>query len=484
MKSTSNNDNSDSTYPNPAIARAMSRVQTAISKVQADPTRPVYHFLAPARRMNDVNGFIFYKGYYHLFYQLNPHTHWHWGHARSRDLVHWEHLPIVLCPAEEQGEENCASGCTVINDLGQPLTFYTSMKIREDARYFAEQWAAIGDDDLITWKRHPANPILTEDMHGDLKIYDWRDPFIFREGPHFYLVLGGNLNDRKGGEAIVALYRGENSELTRWKFLGILFKNHDENIVNHECPNFFPLGNKWLLVVSPHGRMRYYIGNFNKQTFTFESESQGYLNWGPYRRSGFSYYGTNCLLDNKGRWIMSGCVHGFESNRGWEGCMNLPQILTLNADGYLEQEPIPELQALRAKHYTRANIKLTDSSYLVKEIRGDTLEILVKFEPSDANSFGLKVRCSDDGKKAVRIAYDGERIDVADTTGPFRLLSGEKLKLHIFLDKSLMEVYVNSRIYFTKVIYPEKEDLGLELFAMGGSITISSLDVWKMKSIW
>ncbi len=476
MKSTSNN---DSAYPNLALARATSRVQAVISKVQADPTRPVYHFLAPARRMNDVNGFIFYKGYYHLFYQLNPQTHWHWGHARSRDLVHWEHLPIALCPAEEQGEEHCASGCTVINDLGQPLTFYTSMKTREDARYFAEQWVAIGDSELITWKRHPANPILTEDLHGGLKIYDWRDPFIFREGHHFYLVLGGNLNDRKGGEAVTPLYRAENAELSQWKFLGILFKNPDKNIPNHECPNFFSLGDKWILVVSPHDvQVKHYIGTFDKQTFTFEPESQGYLNWG-------SYYGTNCMLDNKGRRIIWGCVHGFKEKRAWASCLTLPRVLTMRPDGHLGQEPVPELQTLRDEHHAVSDITVSDSSYVVKDVRGDTLELLVKFKLNDAKIFGLRVRRSDAGRDGVTISYDGKQIDVAGVTAPFRLTDSEKLlELHIFLDKSLIEVYANGRVCLTKVVYPGEEDLGLELFAMGGSMTISSLDVWKMKSIW
>ena len=137
MKSTSNSDKCNSVYSNPTIARATSRVQAAISKAQADPTRPVYHFLAPAQWMNDVNGPIFHKGYYHVFYQLNPDNEgydhqeadMHWGHTRSCDLVHWEYLPIALWPSQEQGEKHCASGCTVINDLGQPMAFYTSMKV-------------------------------------------------------------------------------------------------------------------------------------------------------------------------------------------------------------------------------------------------------------------------------------------------------------------------------------------------------------------
>src|SRR5580765_20545 len=114
-----------------AIARAMASVAEAAPRAEADPTRPVYHFRPPANWMNDPNGPIYHKGYYHMFYQHNPYgDKWgnmHWGHARSRDLVRWEHLPIALWPSKEAGEEHVFSGCALINDQGQPMIFYTSI---------------------------------------------------------------------------------------------------------------------------------------------------------------------------------------------------------------------------------------------------------------------------------------------------------------------------------------------------------------------
>ena len=131
--------------------------------VAADPLRPAVHFLPPSQWMNDPNGPIFHNGWYHLFYQYNPYGDvWgncHWGHARSRDLVHWEHLPIALAPLHEAGEEHCYSGCAAIDDQGRPLLIYTSVPFGNrgpECRY--AQWAAVGDDELLTWQRHPANP--------------------------------------------------------------------------------------------------------------------------------------------------------------------------------------------------------------------------------------------------------------------------------------------------------------------------------------
>ena len=164
------------------LARAEASVREAARRVEDDPTRPVFHVLPPAQWINDPNGPLFYNGEYHLFYQHNPYGdrwgHMHWGHVRSKDLVHWEHLPIALWPSKAKGEEHVFSGSAVIDRDGKPMLFYTSIGGR-----LPEQWAAVPEDDgLIKWKKHPANPILTEALHGDVKVHEWRDPFLFREG--------------------------------------------------------------------------------------------------------------------------------------------------------------------------------------------------------------------------------------------------------------------------------------------------------------
>ena len=175
---------------NPVIADGTAAIETAVAKARADPTRPVYHFRPPAQWMNDVNGPLFHKGNYHIFYQLNPYKPHvgdgiHWGHARSRDLVYWEHLPLAIWPSTEKGETGCWSGTTCFNGTGQPMMFYTKASRlgsqREAAEPF-EQWAAIGDDDLINWTKHPDNPILECERPDQPSFHwRWRDPFVFSE---------------------------------------------------------------------------------------------------------------------------------------------------------------------------------------------------------------------------------------------------------------------------------------------------------------
>ncbi len=212
------------TYANPAIAKAMDSVAAAIDKAAADPTRPVYHFRPPALWMNDPNGTIYHNGYYHLFYQFNPYGddwgHIHWGHARSRDLVDWEQLPIALAPSLELGEEHCFSGCAWINGRGERLLIYTKVGPGQaHERPDNEQWAALGDADWITWQKHPANPILSLKTHGGPPFEgEWRDPFIFSEAGRIFLVLGGTYANTAG----VALYEAEDADLLHWRYCSLL----------------------------------------------------------------------------------------------------------------------------------------------------------------------------------------------------------------------------------------------------------------------
>src|SRR5438445_420401 len=187
-----------------ALTRAETAVRDAAPRCQADPGRPIFHVTSPAQWINDLNGPIYYRGFYHLFYQLHPFSDRsgpkYWGHVRSRDLAKWEHLPIALGPSLDAGEAEIWSGCCTINGLGQPMIFYTSIAPGKSAQTYAEQWAALGDDHLIQWRKSPANPVLSESLHGGKKVYDWRDPFIFHHKHRTFMVVGGNLNQAKGGQ--------------------------------------------------------------------------------------------------------------------------------------------------------------------------------------------------------------------------------------------------------------------------------------------
>ncbi|RYG46982.1 glycoside hydrolase family 32 protein, partial [bacterium] len=315
------------------LAKAMKSVREAIPAAEKDPNRPAFHFRPPALWMNDPNGTIYHDGWYHVFYQHNPYGdgwgHMHWGHARSRDLVNWEHLPIALWPSEAKGEEYVFSGSTFVDKAGQAKIFYTSIS----GRRAPEQWIATPmDKEWIEWTKPEASAVLTTKTHLPTNIQEWRDPFLFNEGGKTLMVVGGRLN----GKGIVALYSAKNAELTDWAYKGILFTHPDADLI--ECPNLAKIGGKWVLLTSSHGKVESFVGTLDPEKPAFVAQKRGVLGEGS--------YASQLLTDKEGRTIHTAWVR-FEGNKGWNGCLSLPNVLSLSPDGTLLARPVETLESLR-----------------------------------------------------------------------------------------------------------------------------------------
>jgi len=467
----------DSTV-NPAFSRAMFHMKAAMPRAESDPYRPSYHFCAPSQWMNDPNGTIYHEGWYHLFYQFNPYSDaWgsmHWGHARSRDLVHWEHMPIALYPSESRGEEHCFSGCAAINGDGNPMLFYTSIRKGAAPRDYAEQWVAMGDQQFMVWKKIPA-PVLIPSASANLVVKDWRDPFIFRDSNRVFMVTGGKLEEKDGGDAVVLIYEAENANLTCWAYRGILFRHPRKDLQSVECPNFFKLGDRYVLLLSPYGPVEYFTGALDLGSLTFKPERQGLVDQSD------NYYATNVLFDGNGRCILFGWVKGFKSNRGWNGCIGLPRVISLYSDGSLLQETAPETRKLRSNSIRIPAFTLNRKSQILQDIKGDSLEIVADLKPADARVFGIKLRCSADGQTAIAIRYDNGVLDVAGTKAPAKLDKNGTLSLNVFMDRSVIEVYAGQGACITKVVYPDVHDTGVEVFAEDGELNVLCIDAWTIQ---
>jgi len=438
--------------------------------------------------MNEICGAIFHKGFYRIFYQLNPYDDtWGiddscWGHARSRDLVHWEHLPIALYPMTERGERRCNSGCVTLDGEGTPMTFYTFVPKRQKPPPTRlgkrEHWAALPlDEDLIRWRRVGDGPLMAAGMNGVPAGVrgGWSDPFVFRlEGRTFvtFKSCGG------------LVCEATNRELTEWKYVGRMAG------VEGECPNFFRLGSKWVLLRSTYPPS-YRIGRFDPEKISFieEKGKGGTLDYvyGPKRISGNhrGFYGTNVMFDDRGRCVLLGWVSGFKTRRGWNGCMSVPRSLSLDGDDNLIQTPVPELAKLRGRHVGVKNVALDSESKTIEGAEGDAVEVVAEFEAGTAAAFGLKLRSSQDGGNALVIRQSAKGLNLAGTDVPVELSRGKALKLHVFLDKSVMEVFVNDGRYaVTRVAYPGEKDLAVAAFAEGGDAVVTRVDVWQVKAIW
>lgn len=457
-------------YRDAALKRAEDSVKAATEKASKDPSRPVYHFRPPANWMNDPNGTIFHNGYYHLFYQHNPYGdawgHMHWGHARSKDLVHWEHLPIALWPSEDKGEAHVFSGCAAINGDGVPMLFYTSVASGDKKRP-NEQWAAIGDPDLIKWEKHPKNPIL------DVKSIpfeigpDWRDPFIFKAEGRTFLVCGADTKD----EAIIPIFEAETPQLDKWIYRGILYRQPKSAVGFFECPNFFQLDGKWVLIFSPYKPLKYFIGSFDINTNAFTPEKEGTLDYG-------SFYASNVFQPQTGEpTVLVGWIRGFKEGLGWNGCMSIPRQLSIGSDGYLCQMPIDTFDTAKLKSAQF----LSRAKYVIGSISVHEFALNM---PPDAFMF-VELVTRTKGVVPVRYAINGDGVEVDGTNAKWSEKAVQRnVSLKCSIDNTVLELTCctytddaskpSGSINFSKVIEfsPEGYDVGI---AGGNGVTFKSV---------
>jgi beta-fructofuranosidase len=430
--------------------------------------------------MNDPNGPLYHEGYYHIFYQHNPAGDvWgniHWGHARSRDLLHWEHLPIALAPSPELGETRCFSGSAVL-DNGVPTILYTSVgEGPRNARGGAEQRLARGDNAMTSWTKHPA-PVLTGAVHQPLcqdgQILEWRDPFVWKENDGWQLLLGGSRN----GYGCILLY--QSVDLIRWSFINVFFEDRDYPFL--ECPNLLRFGSRSVLIYSPGSDVRYHTG-FMKSGGRFVSETSGVLDYSG--RNGF--YAPNTLLnDPKGRYIIWGWITEQSRNgypiEGYNGALSLPRVISLKTDGSLTQTPAEETAGLFTGPEECAEVSLAGGE---REFKTHSAEVEIRLSASlrDHDDFSLNVYTSGDTSnnagECTRIHYNADKGELTLEKGLSTLAgepakdfqrakisaAGNTLELRVFLDHSIIEIFANDETAISGRVYPVLEDsLGISL---------------------
>ncbi len=303
--------------------------------------RPYYHFLPASNWINDPNGLIEWEGQYHLFYQANPEApdfgRMVWGHAVSPDLVHWERRPVALRPDTPADQDGCWTGYAVDQD-GIPTLVYTG-RVGE-SEYVCR---AISPDGLRTFIKPADNRLDILPPQGE-KLAGFRDPYVWRESDGWYMVVGSGFAG-KGGAAL--LYRSP--DLIHWNYLGpLLASNSDRTGSMWECPNFFPLGDKHVLIVSasPLGYAHYFSGRYVNHRLIVEQE-------GVVDNGGF-LYAPQVFRDRSGRTILFGWVWEELSKEarlanGWAGMMSLPRQLSLGPDETLCGVPVAEVELLRGQ---------------------------------------------------------------------------------------------------------------------------------------
>jgi len=510
------------TADQPANSTVIKATREFRFRLLADPHRPAFHFTFPEDdgRPGDPNGAFYANGRFHLMYLYNhADLGFVWGHASSKDLLHWRHHPYAIGPGE--GDEGCFSGGAFLDRDGRAIISYWGL------------WAKRGiclafstDEHYERWTKSPANPVIpstemglteTIDKAGKPVIYGAADPSqVWVKGGRYYMLTGnlavlnkiGRADDAPPEQQGDRLYLFVSDDLKKWEYLHPFYESRREWTDRSEddmCPSFLPLpsgpnggkpSDKHLMLFIAHNKgCQYYIGTYDTANDKFLPDKHGRMSW-----VDNAYFAPEALMDDKGRqimwaWIFDDRPEELWRASGWNGMYGLPRSLWLGDDGTLRMAPVEELKMLRQKRKTKRNIVVPANGEIeLKKFGKELLELEITLAPGAATQCGVKVCCSADGQEETSLYYDAaERKLVCDATrasltigrrtleaGPFALADGELLTLRVFVDRSIVEVYANDRQAISRAIYPTLGGRGVKLFARGGEVHVASMSAWEL----
>ncbi|WP_332628543.1 glycoside hydrolase family 32 protein [Halalkalibacter flavus] len=483
-----------------AVEKAIQSINQAKEEVSKNHWRLNYHVASPAYWINDPNGFSYYKGEYHLFYQYHPYTaQWgpmHWGHVKSKDLTHWEHLPVAIAPSEEYDKDGCFSGSAIEKD-GKLYLMYTGNKWtgdNHDTDLEQVQCLAISEDG-INFEKLANNPVIGAAPEGDIHPNHIRDPKVWKHGDEYYCVIGNKTKNEVGQ---VLLYRS--ADLLDWEFLNVAAKGEGNFGYMWECPDIFHLDGQDVLMMSPQGMKPegYLYHNLHQSGYVvgeLDYES-GKLDHGAFQLLdyGFDFYAPQTTVDEKGRRVMVAWMAMWESDMpeqkfDWAGAMTLPRQLFIK-NGEIISKPMPEVETLREGLTEYEHVSF-EGNHVFEGVSGDSLELDVIIEAKDATRFGLKMRMNEELGEETVLSYDcNEEFLTLDRNKSGKGLDGirkapvtlcdNELHLRIFIDLSSIEVFVNDgEKVMTSRIYPDSSSTGIEFFA-DGLISIKKLKKWAL----
>lgn len=444
------------------------------------PYREKYHFTPIINWNNDPNGLCWFKGYYHLFYQFNPFgqewNNMYWGHAASRDMIHWKHLPVVLEPQEEildnmQIKGGAFSGSAL--PMGDEVYFYLTRHIgpHEDGWNTVQYQTMTKSKDMIHFEAE--KEIIREKPEGTN--YDFRDPKTIKIGDRYYLVLGACV-DEKG---TFLLYESENAQ--DWSYKCPLI-TEETPIRTIECPDFFPLDDKyvatgaWMSHYDEYGRFqqcRYYVGEWKGESLDVQAQQ-------------WVDFGSNCYagqsFEHEGRRIFIGWISDFygehiAQENGAYGSMTLPRELHVK-NNHVYTTPVEEVYHLQGNMVYEG----CANEIKVENIANNCYYATARFKESG----NFNILLGKDGDKSVSLSsYRGKVFlkmsGVKSEEVQFVSSVSECRNVEIFVDGRTIEVYLN-----------DGEDVGTRLFYNSSPQGVFEMEsekavevkICEMKSIW
>lgn len=476
-------------------------------KFYKEKFRPQFHFTPPVHWMNDPNGLVFHKGEYHLFYQYNPFGirwgHMSWGHAVSKDLVHWQHLPLAI---PEEKDTMIFSGTCVVDSFNSagfakepeqaPMVAVYTAHMKEAGQ---SQHIAYSLDDGRTWIKYNNNPVL------DVGSTDFRDPQVFWHDQHKKWVMCVVLALEKK----IQFY--SSSDLKEWKWMSDFGPAGDTTGI-WECPDLFqipvqgePGKNKWVLMHSPAPYMQYFVGEFDGTSFKNENPATKTFrpDYGPDYYAAITYKN----LPAGSAPVSIGWVNNWNYAQDipttpWRSAMSLPRKLSvkkINNEWILIQQPAMKTNYEKRLLYKDFKIGVKDIARL--PVRSQQFKAEAEIGIDKGATAGLRIAVS--GDHYLEIGYDTKKnllyLDrskiptpvfnphfdsLARFETPYTLVDG-KLNLEVYFDKSIVEVFVgNGERVFTAQIFPGENNSGIEFFTANGFMGITYCYVYEINSVW
>ena len=396
--------------------------------------RPKYHITSKTGWINDPNGFSYYQGYYHLFFQYYPYEPiWgpmHWGHVRSKDLVHWEQLPIALTPGNQEDLNGCFSGSAIEYNNHLYLIYTGNIYDDEEHLTFHQNVNIAYSEDGIHFHKYEHNPVISCPPSDNT--YHFRDPKVWREDDHFKMIIGGQKEDGRGH---VLIY--QSTDLIQWEYLGEY--KHASSIPQEgkmwECPDLFRLNGKNILLMSPQGivedgeKYRNYHQTGYKINDDFIELDHGH-----------DFYAATTMLAPDGRRILIAWMDMWhsefpEKEEGWSGVLTFPRELTIH-DDHLYMMPVEELSLL---HQNTMNKE-------IKEYKLDTKQL--EIDASIEDDFYLEIK---DVSYFIHIKdYKVTVFNQTERTGRIK----DYINIKLLIDSSSIEVFINNgELVFTDRVY-------------------------------
>ena len=477
----------------------------------APEERPLFHLTPKCGWMNDPNGFSYYKGKFHMFYQYNPYeSHWgpmHWGHAISDDLLHWTYLPCALAPDMYYDKDGVFSGSAAVLPDGRQLLVYTGVCREElpdkNFREWQTQCLAVGDG--VEYEKYEGNPVIdSKKLPTDASTKDFRDPRIMMtENGEYDLVAANRTMDDNGQ---ILLYHSKDG--FHWKFETVLLRGDGRFGLMWECPDYFELDGKHVILTSPQDMLpqgfEYHsgngtlclIGHFDPERKVFSEEHDQSIDYG------VDFYAAQTVLAPDGRRIMIGWMQNWDAcsirdeDAPWAGQMSLPRELWIE-DGRLYQRPTREFDAMRAGKVSYRGLSLSEGDRTRLEgIYGRTLDMELKIQvPKDSETRRVVIRFAEGERFYTSLIYQPqEQILMMDRkfSGSRRAIvhqrrcridKGDKeLHLRIILDRFSAEVFVNhGRQVMTMTLYTPLAANGISFESVGGR-TVIDIDKFEICS--